>query len=87
MKRKIIIHDPLAPQKVIEIIQVVLAARAGHIFFEFFIFLDANFHSLTEFILAIGVVMLVIVLFGSVGIVIENLTMIMIVSRRKHCTS
>lgn len=57
-----------------------MGANAGNIFSNFHIFLDDNFHSLTDFILAVGIIMLLIVLFGSVGIVIENMTIIVIVS-------
>ncbi|KXJ76302.1 hypothetical protein RP20_CCG009917 [Aedes albopictus] len=63
---------------ILEVIQIVLGANAGNIFSNFHIFLDDNFHSLTDFILAVGIIMLLIVLFGSVGIVIENMTIIVI---------
>lgn len=63
----------------------MLGAGAGNIFADFHIFLDDNFHSLTDFILAVGIIMLLIVLFGSVGIVIENMTIIMIVSPPIGC--
>ncbi|XP_065076952.1 leukocyte surface antigen CD53-like [Ochlerotatus camptorhynchus] len=63
---------------ILEIIQIVLGARAGNVFADFYIFLDGYFHSLTEFILAVGIIMLIIALFGSVGIILENVMVIMI---------
>lgn len=61
---------------VMEVIQVVLGASAGHLFGEFELFLDDHFISLTQFLVAIGIITLILVLVGCVGIILENVSVL-----------
>ncbi|XP_039445571.1 leukocyte surface antigen CD53-like [Culex pipiens pallens] len=61
---------------VMEVIQVVLSASAGHLFGEFELFIDDHFISLTQFLVATGIVTLILVLVGCVGIILENVSII-----------
>lgn len=64
-----------------EVIQVVLSASAGHLFGEFELFIDDHFISLTQFLVATGIVTLILALVGCVGIILENVSIITVVSR------
>ncbi|XP_062546930.1 23 kDa integral membrane protein-like [Armigeres subalbatus] len=63
---------------ILEVIQIVIGARASNLFSDLHIFLNDNFISLTAFILAVGIIMLIFVLFGCIGIILENMTIIAI---------
>ncbi|XP_055597675.1 leukocyte surface antigen CD53-like [Uranotaenia lowii] len=61
---------------VFEIFQIILGASAGRMFKEYRIFIDHYYISLMDFIVVIGVLMLLISLFCCVGIILENVTII-----------
>ncbi|XP_053692087.1 leukocyte surface antigen CD53-like [Sabethes cyaneus] len=59
---------------VLEIIAIVLGASTGNIFAEFQHFLDNQFHALATFIVVLGIMMLVVVMGGCIGIMLENMS-------------
>ncbi|XP_058450885.1 tetraspanin-21-like [Malaya genurostris] len=61
---------------ILEIITIIIGASIGNIFAEFSMFLDRSYHSLTQFIIVLGIIMLLIVLYGCVGIMLESMTII-----------
>ncbi|XP_058815004.1 leukocyte surface antigen CD53-like [Topomyia yanbarensis] len=61
---------------VLEVITIILGASVGNVFAEFAFFLDSNFHSLTRFMVVLGILMLLVVLYGCVGLILENMTII-----------
>ncbi|XP_055541244.1 leukocyte surface antigen CD53-like isoform X2 [Wyeomyia smithii] len=59
---------------ILEIIAIVLGASTGNVFAEFQLFLDNQFHALATFIVVLGIFMLLVVLCGCIGIMLENMS-------------
>ncbi|XP_058061342.1 CD63 antigen-like [Anopheles bellator] len=61
---------------VIEIIQIVVGAVLDRLFSVYTVFLDNDFERLTHFLIAVGIVLVFLSIFGLVGTIFENKGMI-----------
>ncbi|XP_050084556.1 leukocyte surface antigen CD53-like [Anopheles aquasalis] len=61
---------------VIEIIQIVVGAVLHHLFSTYTVFIDNDFVRATHFLIAVGIVLVFLTIFGLTGMIFENVTMI-----------
>ena len=70
--------------KVIEIIQIVVGAVLHRLFATYTVFIDNDFVRATHFLIAVGIVLVFLSIFGFAGIIFENVIMIFLVRMHRR---